>query len=165
MIFKKNLVHKSGLGDIVSFLLILFLSVIVTTGVYFYTNSSLNGQINTLELSKVEDQLIYTHNVFEYLLVNPTQSQPIIYSFSRGDIIVNSSTIRYISSVESSDNTSQVECISICYDTFNGFRSIFVNVSSYNNATLTSSQILNPDTYTMYVSYNPVEDQFGVSIE
>lgn len=154
---------KHALGDIVSFLLILFLSVIVTTGVYVYTDSSLNNQINELEFSKVEDQLIYTHNILSYLQDNPTQSEPIIYSFSRGDIIINQTTIRYISAVESS--SSSIECISICYDSFNGFRSIFVNISSFNGSTLSAAQTLNPDTYTMYVNYDSLGGRYGISIE
>lgn len=165
MNLNSNFKNKQALGDIVSFLLILFLSIIATTGVYFYTNSTLNEQINELEFSKVEEQLIYTHNIFNYLLLNPTQSEPIIYSFSQGEMIINATTIRYISSIESSNNSSVAECITICYDNFKGFKSIFVNVSSYNNATLTSSQILTGDTYTMYVNYNEIGGQYGIFIE
>lgn len=154
---------KKGLNEIVTYLLILFLSVIVTTGVYFYVNSSLEDQIVNIELSKMEETLILTHNTLNFLQQNPSQSESVIFSFKRGNMIINGTQIRYISEVETSITSST--CVNICYDNFGGFRSIFINVSEFNNATLTSSQILNPDTYRFYMIYNPLTEVFGTSIE
>lgn len=158
----KYFYSKKGISDIISFLLIIFLSIIVTTTVYFYVDERFQTQIGNQEFSKVENQLIYTHNLFDYIKKNPARSQQVILSFAVGRMEFKNNSIRYIGDVSS--NLTDTTCTTLCYESYNNLRSVFINISSFNS-TLDLSQNLTSGSYTLYLAYDTQNDKFNGFIE
>ncbi|MFP4402471.1 MAG: hypothetical protein ACLFPL_04540 [Candidatus Nanoarchaeia archaeon] len=153
---------KKGVSDIISFLLIIFLSIVVTTAVYYYVDSRFQTQIGNQEFAKVENQLVYTQNVLDYIKQNPSRSQQVIISFAVGRLEFTNESIRYIGDVAS--NSTGVSCATLCYEPYNDLRSTFINLSSFNT-TLDMSQNLTSGSYILYLAYDTQNDEFRGFIE
>ena len=151
---------KNAIADITSFVLIFLVSTIVSLGVYFYVDSNLEEQISQQELNNIEKQLISIKTAMDTIQNFPRVSETLPLSFDKGNILISSTAIRYVSFIE--DNSSSTVCVDLCYDSYLGFQSFYINTTG--TPVSSPSTTLNGNSYLLSISYIQSTSGFNVSV-
>ena len=158
--FKSNK-NKKAITEITSFVLILLVLTVITLGVYLYVDSELDGQIAQQDLIKVEKQFIKFSKILTFLENHPRMRESLVVSFNKGDIFITNSTIRYISEIKQEYNSTI--CVDLCYESYLGYDSFFINMTNTNLINLEEKLI--PGTYLISAMYDNSSNTYEIIIE
>lgn len=153
--------NKKGVTEITSFILILLVLTVITLGVYLYVDSELDSQIAQQDLIKVEKQMIKFSKILTFLENHPRMRESLVISFNKGDIFITNSSIRYLSEIEQEYNS--VICVDLCYESYFGYDSFFINMTNSNLINLNEKLI--PGTYLISAMYNDNTNTFEIIIK
>lgn len=151
--------NKKAVSDILSFVLLLFIILIVSISAYTFSKSQLNSDLTQIDVNNMNNFLFYFSNSFSSLFGFDNSQISKSISFNSGSLVFENNYIYYQSLIKMDSNLDFCKGL-ICYNNVGGFQRIYYNLS--NNYYFKNNLSLTPGSYTL--SFKNIKNESKIEV-